>query len=206
MSEEGKEITDLSTLAKVKTVEEMMPRIAEENQIAKWNNAYIEEDHYRIIEECLKLDCTVEEACMAAWISTSAYYKHRSLYPDFARRMELAKQFPKVMARAAVQKRIRMWDSKTALRYLELRDKKRYNTDMNVNEDWEDVVESKGPIVQFISVASNEWADQRSSDTQNDTKPNSASDTSASSSERETPRENEEQALRNLSSLSFNSD
>jgi hypothetical protein len=44
---------------------------------------------------------------MLAGISLQSYYKHKEKNPDFARRMEIARQFPKMVARAAIQKRIR---------------------------------------------------------------------------------------------------
>lgn len=201
------EVKDIKTLAKVKTVEEMLPKVAK-NQISKWDGAKIWEEQYRIIEECLMMDGTIEDACIYAGISVASYYNHRSSNPDFARRMDLARQFPKMVARAAIQRRIRQWDAKTALEFLKLRDKqyKPDNVDIDLNEMWE----SKKPIVQFISVASNEWADQSNSDTQNDIKQNSAYDTSVSFSEAdeidETPRENDEQVLRNIDYASSNSD
>ena len=200
------EVKDIKTLAKVKSVEEMLPKVAK-NQISKWDGAKIWEEQYRIIEECLMMDGTIEDACIYAGISVASYYNHRSSNPDFARRMDLARQFPKMVARAAIQRRIRQWDAKTALEFLKLRDKqyKPDNIDVELNEMWE----SKRPVVQFISVASNEWADQSSSDTQNDIKPNSAYDTSVSFSEaeiEETPRENDEQVLRNIDYASSNSD
>ena len=67
--------------------------------------------------------------------------------------MDVARQFPRMIARAAVQRRIRQGDAKTALRFLELRDKKRYTADVNVSEN---ETEETAPVVQFISVASNE--------------------------------------------------
>ena len=68
--------------------------------------------------------------------------------------MDRARDFPKMMARTAVMKRIWQGDAKTALRFLELRDKKRYNTDPSISdEDEEKKEEAK---VQFISVPSNE--------------------------------------------------
>lgn len=192
---EGEEVKDLKTLAKVKTVEEMLPKIAE-NQISKWNAAKIWEEQYRIIEETLKMDWTIEEWCMLAWISVPSYYKHKEKNPDFARRMEVARQFPKLIARAAVQRRIRQWDAKTALRFLELRDK-RYKTEPVY--EWEE--ENTTPVVQFISVASNEWASNTTSqDSQMSTKQSSAFDWSVSSWEKMTPRENEEEMLRRLDS------
>ena len=103
------------------------------------------------------------------------------------------------MARTAVMKRIRQWDAKTALRYLELRDKWRYNTDTWLTEEWE-VAEVSVPKVQFISVPPKEWADQQQNDSQKSTNQNSASDTYASSSEKQTPWENEEEILGRLAS------
>ena len=192
---DGEEVKDFKTLAKVKTVEEMLPKIAE-NQISKWNAAKIWEEQYRIIEETLKMDWTIEEGCMLAWISVPSYYKHKEKNPDFARRMEVARQFPKLIARAAVQRRIRQWDAKTALRFLELRDK-RYKTEPVY--EWEE--ENTAPVVQFISVASNEWASNTTNqDSQMSTKQSSAFDWSVSSWEKMTPRENEEEMLRRLDS------
>ena len=143
------------------------------------------------------MDGTIEEACMLAGITPMSYYNHRKSNPDFARRVDVARQFPKLIARAAVQRRIRQGDAKTALRFLELRDK-RYKTDP-VSEEWE---ANTAPIVQFISVPSNEWADQWKNDSQTHTGQNSASDTSVnlweSVTEKQTPWENEEEALKRL--------
>ena len=198
----GEEVKDLSTLAKVQSVEEMIP-VPAKNQLNN-NQPRIWEEQYKIIEECLRMDGTIEEACILAWISVPSYYHHRNTNPDFARRMDIARQFPKMIARAAIQRRIRQWDSKTAMEFIKLRDR-RYKPEA-VEEEWEKI---KAPVVQFISVASNEWADQSNSDTQNDIKQNSAFDSSVSFSEaeiEETPRENDEQVLRNIDSLSSNSD
>lgn len=201
MVEVGKEITDKSELSKVKSVYEMMPSNIGENQRLKWN-AHITEEHLKTIEDCLRLDFTIGEACDAAGISVSSYYTYYKKDPDFALRMDRAKNFPKQMARTAVMKRIWQWDAKTALRYLELRDKSRYNTVPWLNEEWESEWREL-PKVQFISVPSNEWADQSKSDSQTSINVNSVSDTSATSSESQMPWENEEEVLRRLDSSNF---
>lgn len=200
---EWEEVKDIKTIAKVKTVEEMLPTPSKKNQRKTWRPALTEE-HFRIVEECLKLDCTINEACDYAGISVPTYYNHYNKDPDFALRMDRAKDFPKMMARTAVMKRIWQWDSKTALRYLELRDKRRYNTDTNLS-DWEEE-EREESRVQFISVPSNEWADQWKNDSQTHISVNSVSDTSVSSSENQTWWENEEEALRRLDSLNFSNE
>lgn len=201
MSEEWKEVKDMATLAKVKTVEEMIP-VPAENQISS-SQPKIWEEQYRIIEECLKMDGTIEEACILAGISVASYYHHRNTNPDFARRMDIARQFPKLIARAAIQRRIRQWDSKTAMEFIKLRDR-RYKQEP-VEEEWESI---KTPVVQFISVASNEWNETSS---QTSTEQKSVSDSSASFWEAENeieemPRENDEQVLRNIDSVSFSNE
>ena len=192
------EVKDLKTLAKVQTVDEMIPTPAE-NQISKWNSARIWEEQYRIIEAYLMMDATVEDACIAAWISVPAYYKHKEKNPDFARRMEIAREYPKVAARAAVMKRIRLGDARTALEYLKLRDK-RY-------KDWHAEEESNTDNktkVEFTLVSTVSWADQPENDSQTPTKPSSPCDSSVNSWEKLTPWENEEEVLKNLASLNFN--
>ena len=195
---EWEEVKNTTELAKVKSVYEMMPTFAEKN--LRWGRPKLTEEHFSIVENCLRLDFTIWEACDAAWISVSAYYRYYNTDADFALRMDRAKDFPKMMARTAVMKRIRQWDAKTALRYLELRDKKRYNTDTGVKDD-DDTREEKAPVVQFISVASNEWAEN---DWQTSTEPKSASEWYVSSweSEKLTPWENEDRVLKNIASTS----
>ena len=187
------EVKDLKTLAKVQTVDEMIPAPAE-NQISKWNSAWIWEEQYRIIEAYLMMDATIEDACIAAWISVPAYYKHKEKNPDFARRMEIAREYPKVAARAAVMKRIRLGDARTALEYLKLRDK-RYK-DWHVEESNTD----NKTKVEFTLVSTVSWADQQESDSQTPTKQNLPYDSSVNSWEEEklTPWENENSILEKL--------
>lgn len=186
-------------LTKVKSVEEMLPKPAG-NQLSK-PNPVIWETEYRIIEETLMMDGTIEQWCMLAGISVPSYYKHREKNPDFARRMDIARQFPKMVARAAIQKRIRQGDAKVALDYLRLRDRF-YKEDSK-----EEVETNKAPVVQFISVASNEW-NTTNPDTQTNIKQGSVWQWFASSWEQEklTPWENEEQALRNIDYLTSSSE
>lgn len=192
---DGEVVKDTTTLAKIKTVEEMLPKPAK-NQLGS-SQPKIWEEQYNIIEECLKMDGTVEEACILAGISVASYYHHRNTNPDFARRMDIARQFPKMIARAAIQRRIRQWDSKTAMEFIKLRDR-RYKPDA-VEEEVNEMGEAKRPVIQFISVPSEEWNEN---DSQKSIEQKSASDSSASSWEKMTPWENEEQALRNIASTS----
>lgn len=190
-------VTDETELSILQTVESMVPKAVNN---PKWQ---IGEREYKIIEDCLKMDWTIEQWCMLAGISIPSYYKHREKNPEFARRMDIAKQFPKMVARAAIQKRIRQWDSRTALEYLKLRDKF-YKPEYEWYEEGEN---RERQVVQFISVASNEWQGNTTNlDSQKNTKQESASDWYLNSWEAETmtPRENEEQALKNIDSAIFN--
>ena len=190
------EVRDFKTLAKVKSVDEMLPKPWKNQTFKKAPTIW--EDEYRIIEECLMMDCTVEEAVTTAWISYNSFINHKNKNPDFALRVERAKQFPKMVARAAVQRRIRQWDAKTALEFLKLRDKKRYNPVPWLDDEWQ--LESAAKV-QFISVPSEEWqSNTTNSDSQTPTKQSSAYDSSVSFSEPLTPWENEEEALRRLAS------
>ena len=190
------EVRDFKTLAKVKSVDEMLPKPWKNQTFKKAPTIW--EDEYRIIEECLMMDCTVEEAVTTAWISYQSFVNHKNKNPDFALRVERAKQFPKMVARAAVQRRIRQWDAKTALEFLKLRDKKRYNPVPWLDDEWQ--LESAAKV-QFISVpSSNEWQSITNHDSQMGTNVKSASPTSVSFSEPLTPRENEEEAFRRLAS------
>lgn len=197
------EVKDMRTLAKVKTVEELIPKPAQVKNY-KWWITQIGEKEYKIIEECLQLDWTIEQACMLAGISVPSYYKHKNNNPEFARRMEIARQFPKMVARAAIQRRIRQGDAKTALDFLKLRDK---NYREDARDEWEI---TKAPTVQFISVASNEWQNTTSPDSQMNTKQESVSEwylnSSMNNDVKQTPWENEEQVLKNLDSLNFSNE
>lgn len=141
---------------------------------------------------------------MYAGISVASYYVHRRKNPDFALRMDRAKQFPKMMARAAVMKRIAQWDANTALKYLTLRDK-RYSEDSIEEIWWQEKVK-----VEFSLVPAKEkpWAEDPQNDYQTLTNVSSASEWYANSSENEkmTPWENEEEALRRLDSSNFSNE
>ncbi len=185
------EVKDIKTLAKIKSVEEMVP-----TPLKASNAAFIWEEQYRILEMCLQVDCTIEEACNYAWISVPSYYKHREKNPEFARRMDLAKQLPMMNARAAVMRRILQGDAKMALEFLNRRDR-RYKPDAA-----DELELAKKTNVTF-NIVETKWADWVTS-----TELKSASDWYANSSEPEklTPRENEDQVLENMDSLISNNE
>lgn len=153
-----------------------------------------------ILENAFKMDATVEEACILAWISPATYYKRINQDPTLKRRMELAKDWSKMIAHAAIYNKMRKGDAKIALQFLKLRDKRYKDVTIWWAVEWEDW---KAPIVQFISVDTNKWQKSTTSpDEQTDTEQKLLSDwyanTWENSVEKKTNWENEEQVLRNI--------
>lgn len=94
----------------------------------------------RKLEEIFHIDGTVEEACLSAGIWSTTYYKRIDQDPEFARKMAIAQQFPKLLARKTLIKSMRSPNEKVAqkgaIQFLSRRDK-RYSTkveaDSNIN-------------------------------------------------------------------------
>lgn len=153
-----------------------------------------------ILENAFKMDATVEEACILAWISPSTYYKRINQDATLKRRMELAKDWSKMIAHAAIYNKMRKGDAKIALQFLKLRDKRYKDVTIWWAVEWEDW---KAPIVQFISVDTNKWQKSTTSpDEQMDTEQKLSSEWYVNiwenSVEKKTNWENEEQVLRNI--------
>lgn len=158
-----------------------------------------------ILENAFKMDATVEEACILAWISPATYYKRLKEDPTLKRRMDLAKDWSKMVAHAAIYKKMSQGDAKIALQFLKLRDKRYKDVTIWWWVEWEDW---KAPIVQFISVDTNKW-DGIKVQWQTDTEQKLYSEWYVnmweSNEERKTNWENEEQVLRNIDLWASNS-
>lgn len=159
------------------------------------------EENIHILETAFKMDATVSEACTLAWISEATYYKRINQDPTLKRRLELAKDWSKMIAHAAIYKKMSQWDAKIALQFLKLRDKRYKEVSSTWEIEWEDW---KAPIVQFISVDTNKWQKSTTTNEQvNDTEQKLSSEWYANTwetVEKKTNWENEEQVLRNLAS------
>lgn len=146
----------------------------------KWRPA-VTESVWVAIETALKLDCSVREACNIAGISKAAYYNHLKANPEMEQRMKRAMDYPKILARAAVQHAISRWDGKLAMKYLELRDWRFRGEEFDDDELQEK--ETKQPLVWFTIV---QWHQPKKVeapdliegkiDSQNDTEQKSASE------------------------------
>lgn len=151
-----------------------------------------------ILENAFRMDATVEEACILAWISVATYYKWVNKDETLKRRFNLAKDWSKMIAHAAIYNKMRKGDAKIALQFLKLRDK-RYK---DIQPLWVEG-EDKAPIVQFISVDTNKW-DGTKMNWATDTEQKLLSDWYANiwenveEVEKKTNWENEEQVLKNI--------
>src|SRR4051794_24649952 len=80
------------------------------------------------LEEAFKIDATVLEACAYAGITKTPYYDRLKDDPEFADRMDRAQQFPFMMAKKTVYKAMQAGDARTALKWLDRRQRDRYHT------------------------------------------------------------------------------
>ena len=171
------------------------------NLVPKAKRRSAVEDSLDTLEQAFRLDATVDEACVLAWISAPSYYKYMAEpeHEEARLRMEQARNWTKLIARAAVSNEIWKWNAKVALEFLKMRDKRYAN-----NELVDDVVDNS-KVVQFISVNTNkEWESTTSPDWVTDTKQNSHSDLSVTIwEETETKMtwwDNEKEMLKRLNS------
>ena len=171
------------------------------NLVPKARRRSAVEDSLDTLEQAFRLDATVDEACVLACISAPSYYKYMAEpeHEEARLRMEQARNWTKLIARAAVSNEIWKWNAKVALEFLKMRDKRYAN-----NELVDDVVDNS-KVVQFISVNTNkEWESTTSPDWATDTKQNSHSDLSVTIwEETETKMtwwDNEKEMLKRLNS------
>lgn len=136
------------------------------NLVPKFRRKSVIEDSLDTLEQAFRLDATVDEACVLAGISPATYYSYMSRpeNEEAKLRMEQARNWTKLIARAAVSNEIWKWNAKVALEFLKMRDKRYAN-----NELVDDVVDNS-KVVQFISVNTNkEWESTTAHDWVTDT-------------------------------------
>ncbi len=79
------------------------------------------------LQEAFKLWCTTSEACCYAEISRSTYYDWLSTNQEFSDKIELSKKYLEYKSRAVIANSLENWDVKTAMWYLERKNKKEFN-------------------------------------------------------------------------------
>ena len=170
------------------------------NLVPKFRRKSVIEDSLDTLEQAFRLDATVDEACVLAGISPATYYSYMSRpeNEEAKLRMEQARNWTKLIARAAVSNEIWKWNAKVALEFLKMRDKRYAN-----NEIADDVVDNS-KVVQFISVNTNKEWDGTNSQWPTDTEQKLSSEWYANTWEsvetKMTWWDNEEEMLKRLNS------
>ena len=80
------------------------------------------------LEEAFRVDATDEEACSYAGIGERTYYDHLKNDEAFRSRMHSAQLWPFLMMKQTVVKAAKEGDSRTAMKWLERRQRERYFT------------------------------------------------------------------------------
>lgn len=80
------------------------------------------------LEDAFKLGCTTQEACCYANISTSSYYDWSANNREFSDKMELFKKYLEIKSRTVIAKSLEAGDVKTAMWYLERKNKTEFCT------------------------------------------------------------------------------
>ena len=112
------------------------------------------------LEAIFKIDWTVTEACLYAWIWLSTYYDRIEKYPEFSERMERAKQFPYILAKKTLFKSINdeniMIAQKWAIEFLKRRESNYKDKIESKNENTVELLsdEDKNIIDEIIN---NKW-------------------------------------------------
>ncbi len=100
-----------------------------------WRNTDRTEECVSKLEEILRIDWTVKEACSYANIARTTYYEWLKVDELFKNRMEDASEYAFIVARKTINKAIREWDGKLALDIMRRRDK-RYRDKSDNNMTW----------------------------------------------------------------------
>lgn len=98
------------------------------------------------LKEAFRLWCTVEEACSYTEISKSTYYDWLSNNEAFSDEIELSKKYLEFKSRFVIAQSLENNDVKTAMWYLERKNKQEFNiqhADIIVQEPQKMVIEYK---------------------------------------------------------------
>lgn len=92
-----------------------------------WRPTKLSESIVWKLYEAFKLWWTVEEACCYAEISRATYYEWIKENDEFSDKIWLAKKYLEIKSRAVISNSIEAWDIKTAMWYLERKNKSEFS-------------------------------------------------------------------------------
>ena len=89
------------------------------------------------LQDAFRLGCSVWEACSYAEISRSSYYLWLDANPEFSDKIDIAKRYLEFKSRSVIANSLESWDVKTAMWFLERKNKKEFSL-ANFNQFSED--------------------------------------------------------------------
>lgn len=88
-----------------------------------WRPTKLNDTTVQKLYEAFKLWWTIEEACCYAEISRATYYEWIKENNEFSDKIALAKRYLEIKSRAVISDSLEKWDVKTAMWYLERKNK-----------------------------------------------------------------------------------
>lgn len=90
-------------------------KVIKRNVVPKQSISLYHENLVQILVDCFQCDCTIEEACLTAWISTNTYNTWMKEIPWFKERIDLAKRWPFIKAKKNLIAKIDSENDKVSL-------------------------------------------------------------------------------------------
>lgn len=103
------------------------------------------------LKDAFKLWCSIKEACCYAEISTSTYHEWISKNKEFSDEIELSKKYLEYKSRAVIAGSLEAWDVKTAMWYLERKNKREFSS--HQIDVWEEHQEPQKMIIEVVKWA-----------------------------------------------------
>jgi hypothetical protein len=124
-----------------------------------WRKTIMTEDVIKKLEEAIKIDCTIGQACAYAWINEATYYDHYKKNPQFSKRMDDAEKWLHILASQKWAEWIQKGDKDMIKEYKKKRDKRYADKLEHSGTDW-------WPIgVIFLPKLGDGWTDSKTDST-----------------------------------------
>lgn len=93
-----------------------------------WRPTKLNDTIVQKLKDAFKLWCSIKEACCYAEISTSTYHDWISKNKEFSDEIEISKKYLEYKSRAVIAGSLEAWDVKTAMWYLERKNKREFSS------------------------------------------------------------------------------
>lgn len=105
--------------------------------MSTWRPTKLQTSTVQKLQDAFKLGCSIWEACCYAEISRSSYYTWIEENPEFSDKIDIAKRYLEFKSRSVIANSLEAGDVKTAMWYLEKKNKKEFwtlNLEMHSND------------------------------------------------------------------------